>query len=198
MIARFYDATNGGFFDTAQNSFAAAPLGVLAARRKPLQDSPTPAGNSLAAILLVRLSELNGSNGLREKAEDTLEAFAGVAEQFGLYAGAYGLALQRYLLPPVQVCIIGDDEEARRLAVIAMARYAVNKIVLRFPRSAVEAHALPPSLAETLPQLPELRDSRSFAVVCSGTSCQPPVYEAEALIELLNRLLEPKGAHAGN
>jgi hypothetical protein len=65
--------------------------------------------------------------------------------------------------------------------------------VLRFPRSLVDARALPPSLAETLPHLPELRDGRSFAVVCSGTSCQPPVYEAEALIELLNRLLESSG-----
>ena len=100
--------------------------------------------------------------------EDTLEAFAGVAEQFGLYAGAYGLALRRYLLSPVQVCVIGDDEEARRLAVIATARYAVNKTVLRFPRSAVKVEMLPPSLAETLPHLPELGDGRSFAVVCSG------------------------------
>jgi hypothetical protein len=193
MIARFYDATNGGFFDTAQNAYATAPLGVLAARRKPLQDSPTPAGNSLAATLLLRLAELSGRNDLREKAEDTLEAFAGVAEQFGLYAGAYGLALQRHLLPPVQVCIIGDDEEARRLTVIATARYAVNKTVLRFSRSAVDTRALPSSLAETLPHLSELRDGRSFAVVCSGTSCQPPVHEAEALIELLNQFLESNG-----
>jgi uncharacterized protein YyaL (SSP411 family) len=190
MVARFYDATNGGFFDTAQDSFAAAPLGVLAARRKPLQDSPTPAGNSLAAMLLLRLSEIGARNDLREKAKDTLEAFAGVAEQFGLYAGAYGLALQRYLLPPVQVCIVGEDEEARRLAVIASARYAVNKTVLKLPRAAVAGHALPPALAETLPHLPELRTGRSFAVVCSGTSCQPPVYEAEDLIELLHRMLE--------
>jgi uncharacterized protein len=191
MIARFYDPINGGFFDTAQNSFAVAHLGVLAARRKPLQDSPTPAGNSLAAMLLLRLSAVGGRGDLREKAEDTLEAFAGVAEQFGLYAGAYGLALQRYLLPSVQICIVGEDEEARRLSVIATARYAVNKTVLNFPRNAVDVHALPPALAETLPHLPELNTGRSFAVVCSGTSCQPPVYEAEALIELMNRMLEP-------
>ena len=146
----------------------------------------------------MRLSELSSRNDLREKAEDTLEAFAGVAEQFGLYAGAYGLALQRYLLPPVQVCIVGEDEDAHRLAVIATARYAVNKTVLRFSGSAMKAEMLPPSLAETLPNLPELHDGRSFAVVCSGTSCQPPVYEAEALIELLNRVLEPKSTHAGN
>ena len=190
MVARFYDTTNGGFFDTAQNSFATEPLGVLAARRKPLQDSPTPAGNSLAAMLLLRLSEMSGRNELREKAEDTLETFAGVAEQLGLYAGAYGLALQRYLLPPVQVCIVGEDDEARRLTVIATARYAVNKTVLSLPRAVVQGRMLPPALAETLPHLPDLSTGRSFAVVCSGASCQPPVYEAEALIALLNRMLE--------
>lgn len=192
MIARFYDATGGGFFDTAQNDFSGESLGVLTARRKPLQDSPTPAGNSLAAMLLLRLAELNEHRDWRAKAEGTLEAFAGVAEQLGLYAGAYGLALQRYLLPPVQVCIVGEDEEARRLAVIATARYAVNKTVLRLPRAVVEQGTLPPSLAETLPHLPELKSGRSFAVVCNGTSCQPPVHETEALIELLNRVLGPE------
>ncbi len=190
MIARFYDATGGGFFDTAQNAFAAEPLGVLAARRKPLQDSPTPAGNSLAAMLLLRLAELSNRAGLREKAEDTLEAFAGVAEQFGLFAGAYGLALQRYLLPPVQVCIFGEDEQGQQLATAATARYAVNKTVVRLPRAVVvEQGALPPALAETLPHLPELAADHSFAVVCSGTSCQPPVQEPEALIEMLHRML---------
>ncbi len=99
MIARFHDSAGGGFFDTAQKEFAGAPLGVLAARRKPLQDSPTPAGNSLAAMLLLRLAELSGRADWKETAQGTLEAFAGVAEQFGLYAGAYGLALERFLLP---------------------------------------------------------------------------------------------------
>jgi len=189
MLARFSDNDGGGFFDTAQGSFAAAPLGVLAARRKPLQDSPTPAGNSLAATLLLRLAELSGRADLRAKAEDTLKAFAAVAEQFGLYAGAYGLALERYLQPPVQVCVVGEDGPADALAASATARYAVNKTVLRLPRDIVQAGDLPPALKETLPHLPELHQSRSFAVVCSGMSCQPPVYEAEALIKMLNHSL---------
>ncbi|HET9100253.1 MAG TPA: thioredoxin domain-containing protein [Acidobacteriaceae bacterium] len=187
MIARFHDATGGGFFDTAQNAFAGEKLGVLAARRKPLQDSPTPAGNSLAASLLLRLAALGGRNDLREKAEDTLEAFAGVAEQYGLFAGAYGLALQRFLLPPVQVCIVGEDAQAEELAAAATARYAVDKTVLRLPRAIIERRDLPPALAETLPHLPELADGRSLAVVCSGTSCQPAVFEPELLVDLLHR-----------
>ena len=187
MIARFYDVEGGGFFDTAQNQFAVETLGVLAARRKPLQDSPTPAGNSLAATLLLRLTELSGRDDWKAKAQGTLEAFAGVAQQFGLHAGAYGLAVQRYLLPPVQVGIFGEDEKADELAAAATVRYAVNKTVLRLPRGVVESGTLPPMLAETLPHLPELHETRSFAVVCSGTTCQPPVFEPETLIELLNR-----------
>src|SRR5579884_1837574 len=48
MVEKFFDPTAGGFFDTDANSPEA--LGVLGTRRKPFQDSPTPAGNSAAAI----------------------------------------------------------------------------------------------------------------------------------------------------
>ena len=43
MLKRFYDVTGCGFFDTELNS-TEERIGALAARRKPLQDSPTPAG----------------------------------------------------------------------------------------------------------------------------------------------------------
>ena len=47
MIARFYDRTAGAFYDAAATE-GTAPLGALGARRKPLQDTPTPAGNPTA------------------------------------------------------------------------------------------------------------------------------------------------------
>jgi len=159
-------------------------LGVLTARRKPLQDSPTPAGNPAAAAALLRLYALEGSADLREKAEDTLEAFAGVVTHFGLYAGTYGLALERLLLPPVQVVVIGEDAAADELEAAATVGYAVNKSVIRLTRSQV-AGSLPPVLAETLPLLPGLDVGHSLAVVCKGTSCLPPVREPEHLLELL-------------
>ena len=90
----------------------------------------------------------------------------------------------------MQVCILGDDEKAEGLAAAATVRFAVNKTVLRLPHEVIEQSSLPPALAETLPHLPEINQPHSFAVVCSGTSCQPPVFEAEKLIELLNSLVE--------
>ena len=181
MIAEFYDPVGGGFFDAK----AKGPelLGALTARRKPLQDSPTPAGNPSAAAALLRLEALNGRADLREKAEDTLETFAGVVTHFGLYAGTYGLALERLLLPPVQVVVIGEDA-ADELEAAALMGYAVNKSVIRLTRAQV-AQELPPVLAETLPLLPDLKAAHSFAVVCRGTSCLPPTRSPEQLITLL-------------
>jgi len=179
MVAEFYDSTGGGFFDAVAGS-----LGVLNARRKPLQDSPTPAGNPAAAAALLRLEALNGRADLREKAEDTLEAFAGVVGQFGLYAGTYGLALERLLLPPVQVVVIGSDEIADELEAAALVGWAVNKSVIRLSRDQI-AGPLPPLLAETLPLLPDL--GKSLAMVCKGTSCLPPAVDPDDLLTLLKK-----------
>jgi uncharacterized protein len=181
MIAKFYDATGGGFFDAATGP---EMLGALTARRKPLQDSPTPAGNPAAAGALLRLYALEERADLREKAEDTLEAFAGVVEHFGLYAGTYGLSLERLLLPPVQVVVIGDDAAADELEAAATVGYAVNKSVIRLSRAQV-GEWLPPVLAETVPGLPDLLAPESFAVVCKGTSCLPPTIDADQLLLLL-------------
>ena len=152
MVAEFYDPVGGGFFDAA----AKGPelLGVLTARRKPLQDSPTPAGNPAAAAALLRLEALNGRADLREKAEDTLEAFAGVVTHFGLYAGTYGLALERLLLPPIQVVVIGEDAAADELEAAAMVGYAVNKSVVRLTRAQVEAALCPRCWPKPCPCFP--------------------------------------------
>jgi hypothetical protein len=172
MVRDFYDATGGGFFDTAAQPDA---IGALSARRKPLQDTPTPAGNPTAAAALVRLEALNGDAKLREIAEDTLEAFAGIVEHFGLYAGSYGLALERLLTPSQQVVVVGEDDLADELESEARMGYAVNKTVLRISAEVLRAGALPPLLRETLTQLPQLQERGSFVVLCQGTHCLPPM-----------------------
>ncbi|HEX4067355.1 MAG TPA: thioredoxin domain-containing protein [Acidobacteriaceae bacterium] len=195
MVERFHDTDGGGFFDTEKN--AGDKLGALAARRKPMQDSPTPAGNPVAAGALVRLEALSGRADFRQIAQGTLEAFSGVIESYGLYAGSYGLALEQLLLPPIQAAVItgqtgGDGDEARKLATIANARYAVNKAVISLTAAQVRAGDLPPVLQETLPHLPALATlgetggMTAMAVVCRGTSCLPPATTIEGLIEQIN------------
>jgi uncharacterized protein YyaL (SSP411 family) len=191
MIARFYDVTSGGFFDS-EPAADGQSLGVLATRRKPLQDSPTPAGNPMAAIALVRLHHYTGDAAYKDKAEQTLETFAGVVEQFGIFAATYGLAVIQWLESPVQVVVIaedGDADTAEKLHAAAVAPFACNKTRLQFAGNQVVAENLPTVLAGTLPNLPGLGAGKSFAVLCSGSACQPPVFEAAELRSRLETAL---------
>ncbi|MGB6975500.1 MAG: thioredoxin domain-containing protein [Terracidiphilus sp.] len=181
MLARFYDRTSGAFFDTAVGTDGAAPLGALNARRKPLQDSPTPAGNPTAASALLRLAAFSGREEFREAAEDTLASFAGMAAQLGLYAGSYGLALERFLLDPKQILILGSGPEADAMERVAMEGFAINKTVIRCNPESVLEKDLPEELAGTLGQITLPADATAWALICTGRTCLPPVTSAELL-----------------
>ena len=183
-IAEYFDAEGGGFFDRASG---APPMGGLELRRKPLQDSPTPGANSSAAILLDRLHGYSGDARYRACAEATLEAFAGIAPQFGIHAASYGLAVLLHARRPFEVVITGasDDPQAAALESAANSVYRFGKAVLRVtPERMAAPDALAPALAETLPHL---RADVAQALVCVGTTCRPPVTDPAALVALLTQ-----------
>ncbi len=182
MIARFSDSAGGGFFDSESAARPNEPaLGVLATPRKPFQDTPTPAGNSAAAILLCRLHTYSNDVSYRQQAEKTLELLAGAAGQYGIFAGTYALAATRFAYPHTQVVIVGRDAQADELYAAAVTPFIVNKSVVR----AGDLNNLPPALAETIPNLPGARAGNSLAIVCSGFACQPAVADAMELRKLL-------------
>jgi uncharacterized protein YyaL (SSP411 family) len=185
MIDRFADKDAGAFYDTAIQDETAAQLGALKARRKPLQDSPTPAGNPTAASALSRLDAFSGRKEYREIAEDTLACFTGIVEHFGLYAGSYGLAAERLLLDPVQVVIVGSGDAAKRLEATAVAGFSVNKTVIRIAPTRLVAGGIPEALEETLLQVPQPSGAEAWALVCKGRTCLPPISDEEGLLQAL-------------
>jgi uncharacterized protein YyaL (SSP411 family) len=186
MIERFFDPVNGGFFDTqksAENDPKA--LGVLGTRRKPFQDSPTPAGNSVAAIALLRVFGYTNDARYRDQAEQTIEVLAGLAEQYGLFAATYGIAAVHFSQPHTQIVITGNDDLAERLYTSALEHFGFGKSILRLEAEKAVPQNLPPALAETIPQLPLIREGKTGAVICSGFTCRAPIYEPEELARCL-------------
>jgi uncharacterized protein YyaL (SSP411 family) len=179
-IDRYADAEAGGFFDRPHD---AAPMGGLEVRRKPFQDSPTPGANSVAAIALIRMHALTGDARYQGFAQKTLEAFAGIAPQYGLFAATYGLAATLFAHHPLQVVITGhaDDPTAQALEAAAHRVYRLGKSVLRLtPGSSPEN--FPVALKATLPHLPT---DKAVALVCAGQTCLPPTTDPQHLIAQL-------------
>lgn len=180
-IEKYGDAERGGFFDRASD---AAPIGGLDVRRKPFQDSPTPSGNSAAAIVLERLYALTGNARYRDWARLTLEAFAGIAAQYGMFAATYGLAAVMHWRHAMQIVITGADGDPHADALEAAVNsvYRFGKTVLRVTPAIAAANSLAPALKETIPHLDA---NLAQAFVCMGASCFPPVTDPGKLIEML-------------
>jgi len=180
-IEKYGDAEGGGFFDRASD---APRMGGLQVRRKPFQDSPTPSANSVAAMALTRMHAYTDDLKYYDHAKCTLEAFVGVAPQFGLFAASYGLAAILFAEHPTQVVITGaaGDDAAAKLEQAANSVYRFGKALLRItPETPIQN--LPAALRQTLPHLPK---DKAAAIVCSGNTCLPPSSDPDQLIALLN------------
>jgi uncharacterized protein YyaL (SSP411 family) len=189
VLAKYADAEAGGFFDRPSD---APPLGGLDVRRKPFQDSPTPGTNSVAAMVLDRLYAFTGEAKYRQHAEKTLEAFAGAAPQFGLFAATYGLAALLHARHPLHVVVTGaaGDAAAARLEAAAAGVYRFGIAVLRVTPETIAGNGLAPALQQTIPHL---RADLPQALVCVDSACQPPTSDPEKL----GALLSSAGAAAG-
>ena len=168
MIERFSDPERGGFYTTASDHEP------LAARRKDLEDSPIPSGNSAAAFGLLRLGP-TFRRGLLRAARARRAAAALPARRAplpGLRPPAQ--AADFYLAPVKEVAIVGPEAEAGEL--------------LRVIRGAYRPHlVLASGRADGVPLLEgrEPVDGHAAAYVCEHFVCQAPVTRPDELAAAL-------------
>jgi uncharacterized protein YyaL (SSP411 family) len=167
--ADYWDNEGGGLFDTARGRTDEA--GLLPARAKPMQDTPTPSPNGVAGIVTARLHELTGVTRWRERGAALLAAFAGRAAELGLYAATYLLAVDWQVNPATHLVVVGNSSEAN---VRAMHRAALDGFL---PRRVVQLIAPTEANQRPLPQalrgmLATGAAPRGYA--CTGTNCSQP------------------------
>jgi uncharacterized protein YyaL (SSP411 family) len=168
MIERFGDSERGGFFSTSSDHEE------LIARRKEIGDHPIPAGNSAAALGLLRLAALTGEREYERQAEGVLRLFAGPAAGHPDAFAHLLRALDFHLAPTREVALVGED----LAALAAVVRGGLHPhLVLA---GGVEGTSSPPLLADR----PTV-EGRPTAYVCESFTCQAPVTDPQALAELL-------------
>jgi uncharacterized protein YyaL (SSP411 family) len=172
----FADPDGGGLFDTAREVSGDGQRGLLPARAKPVQDTPTPSPNGVAGIVCARLHEMTGDSFWRDRGDTLLRAFAGRPEDLGVHSAAYLLAADWHLNPSTHLVIVGDDGErtADAMQEAALAAFAPRRVVRRIGTTAASG-GLPAPLAAMLDMG---RSPRGYA--CSGTSCSAPADDLES------------------
>jgi uncharacterized protein len=178
-----FQAPWGGFYDVARSASADArrPAG-LGAPYVPVQDSPTPAGNAIAVLVLDRLAMITGESKYQEAARRALEASAPGNAAHGLFTSSLFLALDLHLDPPLHVVVVGPRHDPRVAALHQAA------LVTYRPGTVVHVHD-PAGAAGRLPAVmpvvavDAVPDPRAF--VCGATACAPPASTPEELRETI-------------
>jgi uncharacterized protein YyaL (SSP411 family) len=167
--ADYWDGDAGGLFDTARGR--TGEEGLLPARAKPVQDTPTPSPNGVAGIALARLHEFTGDVRWKQRSEALVRAFGGRARELGLYAAAYLLAVDWQLNPATHLVVVGDSAEpdAQTMHRAALAGFVPRRVVHLVVPAEAGTRPLPPALSG---MLAAGRSPRGYA--CVGLSCSKP------------------------
>lgn len=190
LLARFWDAEAGGFFDTEAPEHGGTGEGIMSLRHKPIQDTPSSSSNATAGLLLSRLWAHTQREVYREKAEALLKAFLTEGFSYGLFVSAYAQAVEVFLHHPLQIVIVGDRHHPATHALhrAALRPYRLGAAIIHRPSegpSQPPSRPIPGLLATAMAGRAAPGSGRAVAYVCSGSACAEPTSDAERLMELV-------------
>ncbi len=173
MIDQFLDEESGGFYFTSRDHE------TLITRTKDFYDNAVPAGNSVAALVLLRLSLLTGENRYRGPAETILKLMKSSVMRAPSAFGHLLCAYDMFLSSPHEIAIIGDPskDDARALIDEIFRTYLPNRVVaLAGPNEPDKEDGLI-ALLHNRPAI----DDRATVYVCRNFYCESPVTDPVAL-----------------
>jgi len=170
LIGRFEDPERGGFFTTAEGQ------DELPIKRKDLEDSPIPSGNSAAALALLRLALISGETRYERHAVGVLRLLLPLAVRHALAFPHLLRAADFYLAPVREVAVVGPRSGADALLGVVRERFRPHLVL-----ASSDSH--PGGASERVPLLEGRKaiDGRATAYVCEHFVCQAPVTTAEEL-----------------
>ena len=154
----FADDEHGGFFQTPRDGER------LVARKKEVDDHPTPSGNAMLAYVLLRLARIWGDDELEQRGVGVLrltrDAMVRVPTAFGWLL----VALDQHLAPHRELAIVGPRDAAVADAAVTTAKWT-------------DVVAFGPD--ETIPLVAGRRlvEGRPAVYVCERFACRAPVTE---------------------
>ncbi len=174
----FWDDKGGGYFQTRPTDPS------ILVRMRDAYDGAEPSANSVAAMNLLRLSEMANRPAWRERARKLFRAFSRQIEQAPETVPQMLAAVDFALSKPRQVVIAGNPAlpETRVLLDVVNRRYVPNKVLF------VVDGPDHKKLSGWLPFIEGMRpiNGKPAAYVCENYSCRLPTTDPSRLAELLD------------
>ena len=175
----FFDEKNGGYFSNSGKDES------VFLRMKDDNDGAEPAASSLAALNLLRLSQLRDDQKMAKRARKTIDAFATTLSHFPSAMPQMLVALDYSLSKPRQIVIAGRKDAPETKALLKeVHRHFLPKTILLLADGG-EGQKYLGEKNEAIRAM-SLVEGKPAAYVCENFTCKAPVTDAGQLAKLLN------------
>jgi uncharacterized protein YyaL (SSP411 family) len=173
LLDQFEDKQNGGFYFTANDHE------TLIERPKVSADEATPSGNGVAANSLLRLGYLLTETRYIEAAERTLDYASQQITNAPTAHGSLLNTLEETLRPPYSIILRGSEDAVLQWQQKIAENYQPHIMVFAIPDNCKNLVA---SIASKF-----ANRKKPLAYVCTGSMCNAPVDNFEALHEIISK-----------
>src|SRR4029077_4974546 len=176
----FFDEKKGGYFSTSGKDES------VFLRMKDDNDGAEPAASSVAALNLLRLSQILDDQKMAERARKTIDAFATTLSHFPSAMPQMLVALDYSLRKPRQIVIAGKPDAPESKALLReVHRHFLPKTILLLADGA-EGQKHLGEKNEAIRAMSPI-DGKPAAYVCENFTCKAPVTDARQLADLLSK-----------
>ncbi|MHC4573759.1 MAG: thioredoxin domain-containing protein [Planctomycetota bacterium] len=187
MIEQFSDEKAGGFYLSGRDGER------LIVRNRPGYDGAVPSGNSIAALVLLKLGRLTMDRRFTDQGKQAVEAFSGRLVQSPASLTAMLVALDFWLGPTQEIVIAGDPKGADTEDMLGLLR---RKFL---PRAVVLFHGTGEAGQAIEKQVPFVKGQiaiggKATAYVCENYVCRKPVTSVRELDGLLDAVVRGGGS----
>ncbi|MDP6577819.1 MAG: thioredoxin domain-containing protein [Candidatus Marinimicrobia bacterium] len=178
MTDLFWDETNGAFFFTADDGEEQI------VRTKELYDGAIPSGNSVAALVLLRLGRITGKSEYENMAATIGKLFSENVEKSPTAFTQLLLAVDFGIGPSYEIVVVGDrqSEDTRSMLRRIQESFLPNKVVILKPSDSQQKEVV---RIAPFTETQVAMNGKTTVYVCQNYACKSPTTEITEMMSFL-------------
>lgn len=179
MLKYFWDDERGGFYLTASDAEQ------LIMRPKEIYDGAIPSGNSVAALVLIRLYHMTFQPEYQQRLEVLGRAFSDTVRQYPSAYAQFLLAIDFAVGPAQEIVIAGSSSDAgiRKITDKIFSKFLPNRVLIHRGLES-EDNSKIFEIAPFVAKQPPIAD-KPTVYVCENHQCKQPTNDLKTFVQIL-------------